>query len=285
VDNLSIRVQPGDVYGFLGPNGAGKTTAIRMILGLIRPDIGQVQIFGEGHRVRRLRGVGSMVEMPAFFDGMTGRDNLVRALAYADSIRPGSVDQSLERVGLLERADEKVKTYSLGMRQRLGIARALLGEPRLLVLDEPTNGLDPRGMKEIRDLLASLARDESLTILISSHLLSEVEQLCNRVGILDKGRMVAEGTQSELNAMLGKGDPEVELRGPDLDGLRATLGQLEGVELLESTHVQRLRVRLKGMQIWELNQRLVAAGQDIDTLLPIEGSLEESFLGLTEETL
>jgi ABC-2 type transport system ATP-binding protein len=224
-----------------------------------------------------------MVETPCFYDGMTGRENLLRSLAFADSHDLSTVDRSLDRVGLLGRAQEVVKTYSLGMRQRLGIARALLGEPRLLILDEPTNGLDPRGMKEVRDLLGGLARDKNLTVLISSHLLGEVDQLCNRIGILDKGRLVAEGTQAELGARLGTEGMEVDLRGPDLESLRLALDQLKGAKVIESPQPDRLRVVLAEMGAADLNRWLLNHDQHIDLLLPIETTLEDSYLGLTEE--
>jgi len=180
LDALTVRVLEGDVYGFLGPNGAGKTTAIRCILGLIRADAGSVTIFGERDPVRQRAHVGAMVETPAFHGWMTGRQNLERAVAFAGQGTKEDIDRALSQVGLLGRDGEKVQGYSLGMRQRLGIARTLVGRPRLLILDGPTNGLGPRGMREVRDLLSQLARDARLTIFISSHLLAEIEQLCSR---------------------------------------------------------------------------------------------------------
>ena len=207
VDRVSLRVEEGDIYGFLGPNGAGKTTAIRCILGLIRRDAGEVRIFGEAHPVRQRRGVGAVVETPAFHLGLSGRANLLRAAAYAGA-PAGDVERVLALTGLADRAGDRVRAYSLGMRQRLGIARALLGRPRLLVLDEPTNGLDPRGMHDVRRLLARLAAEEGLTVFVSSHLLAEVQQLCNRVGILHRGRLVALGTVAELRARRDAADLE-----------------------------------------------------------------------------
>jgi ABC-2 type transport system ATP-binding protein len=191
VHDLSIGVRPGEIYGFLGPNGAGKTTAIRCILGLISPTSGSVAIFGESHPVRRLRGVGAMVETPAFHGFLSGRENLLLSAAYG-GIAPQAVEDALEQVGLGDRAGDRVSEYSLGMRQRLGLARAIVGEPRLLILDEPTNGMDPRGIKEVRDLLLSLAESQGTTIFISSHLLAEVQHMCTRVGILDQGVLVSE---------------------------------------------------------------------------------------------
>ena len=193
--SLSMAIRQGEIYGFLGPNGAGKTTAIRCILGLIAMDSGSVSIFGDHDPVTRLSGVGAMVETPAFHDFMTGAENLALSAAYAD-IDEAEIPQALQSVGLMDRAHERVGAYSLGMRQRLGLARAIMGSPRLLILDEPTNGMDPRGMKDVRDLLLSLS-EHGTTILVSSHLLGEVEQFCTRVGILDGGMLVHEGDVGE----------------------------------------------------------------------------------------
>jgi ABC-2 type transport system ATP-binding protein len=191
LQSLSLAVRPGEVYGFLGPNGAGKTTAIRCILGLIAPSSGHVSIFGESDAVRRRRDVGAMVETPAFHEFLTGHENLLFSAAYAD-IDPAAIPAALEQVGLSDRCHDRVDAYSLGMRQRLGLARAILGAPRLLILDEPTNGMDPRGMKDVRDLLHRLA-EGGTTVFVSSHLLAEVAQMCGRVGILDRGILVHEG--------------------------------------------------------------------------------------------
>ena len=188
---LSFSVRKGEIYGFLGPNGAGKTTAIRCILGLIKADSGSVSIFGDHHSVSRLTGVGSMVETPAFHGFMTGHENLALSAAYA-ALEESVIPPALQAVGLADRAHEVVDGYSLGMRQRLGLARAIMGSPRLLILDEPTNGMDPRGMKDVRDLLVGLAA-QGTSILVSSHLLAEVQQFCTRVGILDHGVLVHEG--------------------------------------------------------------------------------------------
>ena len=190
--SLSMAVREGEIYGFLGPNGAGKTTAIRCILGLIAMDSGSVSIFGDQDRVCGVWGVGSMVETPAFHDFMTATENLALSAAYA-GMDEAEIPEALQAVGLASRAHERVEGYSLGMRQRLGLARAIMGSPRLLILDEPTNGMDPRGMKDVRDLLQSLS-EQGTTILVSSHLLGEVQQFCTRVGILDGGLLVHEGS-------------------------------------------------------------------------------------------
>ena len=279
VSDLNLCVQEGDVYGFLGPNGAGKTTAIRCILGLIRSNGGDVTIFGETNPVRQRAHVGAMVETPAFHRWMTAEDNLARAAAFAGIGRDG-IDAALERVGLAGRGRDRVGGYSLGMRQRLGIARALLSKPRLLILDEPTNGLDPRGMKEVRDLLATLARDEGLTIFISSHLLAEVEQLCSRVGILEHGRLIAEGTPEEL-----AGRQQVaEIGATDREALRAALATLS-IDVLAEGEQGRLRVSLSSLSAADLNRRLLDAGVQVNALIPGGRSLEDLFLSLTSEEI
>ncbi len=191
LSDLSLSVRCGEIYGFLGPNGAGKTTAIRCMLGLIRADEGHTSIFGDSDPVTRLAHVGAMVETPAFHLFLTGTENLVLSARYA-GLQLDSVRDALSAVGLADRSEDTVGSYSLGMRQRLGLARAILGQPRLLILDEPTNGMDPRGMADVRELLQRLSEEHGTTVFVSSHLLAEVEKLCTRVGILDRGRLVAE---------------------------------------------------------------------------------------------
>lgn len=285
VNNLDLRVLEGDVYGFLGPNGAGKTTAIRCILGLISKDEGSVSIFGESDPVKSRSLAGAMVETPAFHPWMSGRQNLERAVAFAGRGDAADIDRALQLVGLWGREKEPVRQYSLGMRQRLGIARCLVGKPRILILDEPTNGLDPRGMREIRDLLFNLARDTQLTIFISSHLLSEIELLCNRVGIIDGGRMIAEGTVKEL--VEGRGSvQEVELGAADLEALREALKHISGITPVEgSEDSDRVRVGLVNIDPATLNRRLAEQGISLSALVPVQRSLEELFLSLTKKVL
>jgi ABC-type multidrug transport system ATPase subunit len=284
VDALSIRVNPGDVYGFLGPNGAGKTTAIRCMIGLIRKDAGTVSIFGESDPVAARRHIGAMVETPAFHPWMSARDNLRRALDFHGRGDAADINWAIDRVGLKGREEEKVQTYSLGMRQRLGIARALAARPKLMILDEPTNGLDPRGMKEIRDLLDNLARTEGLTILISSHLLAEIQLLCTRVGIIDKGRMIAEGDVAELLAGKGRVE-EVDVGAADVAALRAALDAEAGATIVGEGEDGRLRVALEAVGPADLNRRLVQAGVEIDAFVPVRKSLEDLFLDLTSREI
>ncbi len=208
VDHVNLRVEEGELFGFLGPNGAGKTTTISMILGLLHPTAGRVEVLGEvvsPTRTGALRHVGALVGTPGFLPYLSGRENLrLLARLYPD-VDDRRVDEVLDLVGLRDAATRKVKGYSTGMRQRLGLAAALLHRPRLLVLDEPTSGLDPIGMKEMRELLRTLA-DGGTTIFLSSHLLHEVEQICDRVAILNRGRILAEGEVREL--LEGKRDLE-----------------------------------------------------------------------------
>jgi ABC-2 type transport system ATP-binding protein len=280
---LDLTVYAGDVYGFLGPNGAGKTTAIRCILGLIRRTAGEVAIFGVRDPVAARRSVGAIVETPAFHDWMSGRDNLRVACAYA-GIQSGAtepeIDRVLERVGLAERARDRAGTYSLGMRQRLGIARALLGKPRLLILDEPTNGLDPRGMREVRDLVRSLALHDQITIVVSSHLLAEVQAICNRVAILQEGGLKAEGKVEDL---LAARQPRrlVEIGSADVAALTAALEPLAGVTVVGPGEGGRLRVALDELGPAELLRALVQQGVPVEAFVPENRSLEDVFLEVT----
>jgi ABC-2 type transport system ATP-binding protein len=200
VDDISFDVYAGEVFGFLGPNGAGKTTTIRMLVGLISPTHGSVQICGFDVRRRfehAMRCVGCIVETPDLYRFMTGRENLEH-FARMLKVQDGEVDRVASLVGMAHRLDQRVGTYSLGMRQRLGIAQAMLGSPRLLILDEPANGLDPAGIREIRELLRRLAEERGMAVFVSSHLLAEIELMCDRVAIIHKGKLLRTGTVSEL---------------------------------------------------------------------------------------
>lgn len=282
VHELNLRVEQGDLYGFLGPNGAGKTTAIRAILGLIQRDAGSVEVFGERHPVRQRAEIGSLVETPTFNEWLSGRNNLRVAAAYAGRGNEVDIDEALERVGLRERAGERVGGYSLGMKQRLGIARALLGKPRLLVLDEPTNGLDPRGIKEIRELLRDLVRRDRLTVFVSSHILAEVQAMCNRVGILDRGVLKEEGTMAELVRRLG-GVVQAEVGVATADRPRAleVFARVGGVAVVGEADEGRILVALSGTDAAALNRALVEGGVGVHALVPRAGTLEELFLSVT----
>ncbi len=201
VDNLNLKVMKGDVYGFLGRNGQGKTTIIRMITGLIFPDSGDVMINGYNLKTdfkRAISQVGAIVESPTFYEYLSGYENLSLMANLVPSLDKSRIDEVLEIVRLTSRAKDKVKTYSLGMKQRLGIANALLNDPQLIILDEPTNGLDPQGMKEIKEMIVQLSSEKNITFFISSHLLHEMQQLCNRIGIINDGKLLVEGNVNEL---------------------------------------------------------------------------------------
>jgi ABC-2 type transport system ATP-binding protein len=287
VDGLDLTVERGELYGFLGPNGAGKTTTIRMALGLIHPSAGEVELLDErvgtrGH-LEALTRVGALIEEPAFYRYLSGRRNLI-CFARAGGTRPDvrarlrRVDQVLEQVGLADARNKRVKAYSQGMRQRLGIALALLGRPDVLVLDEPTNGLDPQGMREIRTLLRGLA-DDGTTVFVSSHLLSEVEVMCDRVGVLSHGRLVAEGPPSNLR---GSAD-RIRLEVDDPDRALEILEGLPGARVVDRSG-SVLRVRLEAPATpGAVNAALVRAGVEVSVLAPERDTLEDVFLSLVED--
>ena len=290
VDGVDLSVDRGELYGFLGPNGAGKTTTIRMALGLIHPTAGDVELLGR--RVRAgdapLERVGAIVEEPAFWNYLSGAKNLeyfARAGRGRDVTGTGCrlrrIDAALETAGLAAAAGKRVKAYSQGMRQRLGIALALLGEPELLVLDEPTNGLDPSGMRDIRVLLRALA-DGGTTIFVSSHLLAEVEAMCDRVGVMAQGRLVAEGLPATLRGAVDRVRVEVDdvalaaRIAAGVDGVSLDRPQAEG-------GAGALRAVLdEGVTPADLNAALVAGGVRVGALVPERDSLEDVFLHLVE---
>ncbi|MFN2388205.1 MAG: ABC transporter ATP-binding protein [Actinomycetota bacterium] len=279
VDGLDLVVPEGGVFGFLGPNGAGKTTTIRCLLGLVRPSAGRCRLLGAdcATRLHEVVGrVGSIVEAPALFPGFSGRRNL-ELLARVDGIGRDSVERMLERVGLADRAHHRVKTYSMGMRQRLGIAAALLKDPEVLILDEPANGLDPAGIKEVRDLLRGLGR-EGRTVFVSSHILGEVRQTCDHVAILARGRCVALGPVEEvLQEAHGAG---LLVRIDDPRRAAETLARAG----IASTPVDRgLRVDVPHADAARVTRVLADDGLYLSELRPDEVDLETVFLQLTAE--
>jgi ABC-2 type transport system ATP-binding protein len=280
VDNVDLTVKAGDVYGYLGPNGAGKTTSLRMLLGLIRPDEGSAKLFGRDplvEGVRALDGVAGFVEAPRYYPYMSGRRNLELAAALDGGDAAARIDEALDTVDLADRARDKVGGYSHGMRQRLGIAGALLRDPRLLLLDEPTTGLDPAGMRDMRVLIRRLA-DQGMTVLLSSHLMAEVEELCDRVAIIGSGRVLYEGSLPELIASTAG---RYELRTTD-DARAAEL--LEGqpaVEGLDRT-ARGITFRSSERTVEALTITLGGAGIGIAALIPRSATLEELFFRMTE---
>ncbi|WP_255608750.1 ABC transporter ATP-binding protein [Micromonospora sp. PLK6-60] len=277
VADLDLRVREGEIFGFLGPNGAGKTTSMRMLVGLIRPSAGQVRVLGRPPGVpEQLSAVGALIESPTFYPHLSGRDNLRLAARYSGNSED-VVERSLAEVGLSDRAGSRFREYSLGMKQRLGVAAALLKQPRLLILDEPTNGLDPAGVSEIRELLRALGR-RGQTVLLSSHVLVEVEQVCDRIAVIDKGRLVATGIPDELRARLGTG--LLVVVADPVDKAAACLRDDSRVRRVDIVDGQ-LRVATGPDLAAELNRRLVEAGVSVRELRPVRHSLEEAFLELT----
>lgn len=279
VDGVSIEVHRGDIFGFLGANGAGKTTTIRMILGLIRPSAGRVEVLGQPMPAARrtaLARVGAIVETPAFYGYLPARTNLELLAAMSGGATRERIRAVLEIVRLTGRERDPVRTYSTGMRQRLGIAQALLPDPELILLDEPSAGLDPRGMKEMRDLILELNRAHGLTICLSSHLLAEVQQMCNRIAIVDKGRLLYQG---EVDRLLC-GMETYRLRLAPIDAARAALAgfpEVRGVRGEDGV----LLADLPGERVPDLNAHLVARGVRVYEITRAT-SLEDVFLKLTE---
>jgi ABC-2 type transport system ATP-binding protein len=272
VENLNLTVPSGEVYGFLGPNGAGKTTTLRMLLGLTRPTSGSLRVFGKTPSAGYLSQVGALIEGPAFYPYLSGLENL-RVLAGHAGVRRTRVDAVLETVDLAERAKDKYRTYSLGMKQRLGLAAALLKEPRLLILDEPTNGLDPVGMADMRTLLRKLAA-EGVTVLLSSHLLAEVEQICDRFGVITNGHLVAETTIAELRA-----GGTLRVRAEPSDRAKTHLVSLVGAAAVHADGAA-FDVRVAPGEAGRINTALVTAGVSVHELRWREPDLEQNFLEL-----
>jgi len=254
VDDVNLTVRRGEVYGFLGPNGAGKTTTLRMLLGLIRPTAGVAVVLGAAPGAPAgVRRVGALIEGPGFYPYLSGRDNL-RVMARYQGVAEVAVDEVLDRVDLRSRGGDKFKAYSLGMKQRLGVASALLGDPDLLVLDEPTNGLDPAGMADMRRLLVDLAA-QGQTVLLSSHLLTEVQEICDRVGVIDNGRLLVESTVAEL-----RGATALLVRGEPLDLVLAVAMEVAGDDAVELVDTRVVRVAADGSRAPVLTRALVDAG-------------------------
>ena len=278
VDGVDLRIPRGSAFGYLGPNGAGKTTLIRMLLGLTSASSGTMQLRGLPVPERRgeaLAGVGAIVEEPRFHPFLTGRENLEIVAAAREPAAHGRIEGALDLVGLAARADERVKQYSLGMRQRLGVARALLGDPELLILDEPTNGLDPAGILEFRGLVRRLV-GEGRTVVLSSHLLDEVEKICDAVAIVDHGRVVWQGAIDAIH----DGRRTILVAVDDQPAALALLDRHE-VEVTADGLLVRLPAEAGSDVVADLNRRLVNAGVGVNRLELSRASLEERFLEIT----
>lgn len=281
VKQLNMQVEPGEVYGFLGPNGAGKTTTIRMIVGLAKPTEGTIRIMGhdvQHDRGAALRHVGAIVENPELYSYLTGRQNLLHFARLSSLVAPARrIDEVADLVGLADRIDEKVRRYSLGMRQRLGVAQALLAKPKLLVLDEPTNGLDPAGIREFRAMIRDLAAS-GMSVFVSSHLLNEIQLMCDRVAILNGGRIITEQRVEDLvssaisSVLVRVNDVEVALQVAAAAGVPADV-------MAE----KQLRFLMSEQAIPALVRELVARQLEVYAIEPERNSLEDAFLHLTDE--
>lgn len=284
VDALEFNVLKGDVFGFLGPNGAGKSTTIRMILSLIFPSSGSIKIFGISlleNRKEILSNVGAIVEKPDFYNYLSALKNLqILAKISGKEVSQNRIMELLELVGLKDRAKSKVKTYSHGMKQRLGIAQALLSNPELVVLDEPTTGLDPQGMKEIRDLIIRLSKDENKTIFLSSHILSEIELVANRMLIINKGNKIVEGKVDEL---LKSNVLKVTIEVDKPEESKNILQNTSWYKNIESIQGNKINFNLEQEDIPALNKYLVQNGIMVSALIPVR-SLEDYFLSITAQT-
>jgi ABC-2 type transport system ATP-binding protein len=275
VSDLTLDISPGQVFGFLGPNGAGKTTTIRMMVGLM--SISKGDIFISGHSVKNefekaVAQVGAIVENPEMYKFLTGYQNLVHFARMSPGVTKERIAETIERVGLTARIHDKVKTYSLGMRQRLGVAQAILHKPKLLVLDEPTNGLDPQGIRELRDYLRQLTQEEGITVFVSSHLLSEMELMCDTVAIIQNGKLI---DVRNLRAEAGS-DALIEVAFELNDADRAA-------DLIQGAVVQGnvLVMRVSREQIPDINAKLVSVGFQVYGIRNVTHTLEEQFLQVT----
>lgn len=284
VRDLNLEVFRGDVFGFLGPNGAGKSTTIRMILSLIKPTEGTVNLFGkgiQGNRKSTLQKVGEIVESPDFYDYLSAYRNLDIVGALYGGVTKKRILEVLELVGLADRAQDKVKTYSHGMKQRLGIAQALLPDPELIILDEPTSGLDPQGMKDVRELIKTLAFVKGKTIFLSSHILHEIEMVANRMAIINQGKLVVQG---EVSKLLDEGEQYVVLKATPKDRVERILKSKDS-KVTQFSFVQgAFKITMKFGDIPQLNAALVKQAVKVHSIVP-RRSLEDYFLTITESAL
>ncbi|WP_088227468.1 ABC transporter ATP-binding protein [Desulfosporosinus sp. FKB] len=279
IKHIDLTLYPSQIFGFLGPNGAGKTTTIRMIVGLIRPTEGSVTICGHSVSrdfVKAMSNVGCIIESPDMYKYLTGMENLLQYAAMNKTIGRQRVHDVVEMVGLQHRINDKISTYSLGMRQRLGIAQALLSRPKLLILDEPTNGLDPAGITEFRNLIRRLAYEEGMTVFVSSHLLLEIEEICDTVSIIKQGTVIKTGAVQEL---LHEDKIEWQLNDPQKAiALLDEHWNIKAVQLKKNT----VSARLGEPSLAEINELLIKEGLELTYCSSKQNTLEDLFLGLTE---
>lgn len=282
VDNISFEAKAGEVFGFLGPNGAGKTTTIKMITGLLHADEGAISI--NGYDVSRkyekaMADIGCIVENPEMYDYLTGMQNLKQYARMRKGVTQERIDEVVELVGLKTRIHDKVKKYSLGMKQRLGVAQAILHRPRLLVLDEPTNGLDPAGIRELRDIFKKLAHEEGVCVFISSHLMSEMQLMCDRAGIIVNGRLETVKTIDELTHFVQGSGSIYRYRVSDATKAQGLIAQIPGITCSGSG--EYLELQMDDEEMARLNALLIGQGIRILAIIPYENSLEDAFMEIT----
>lgn len=280
VNQIDLSIDQGDIYGFLGPNGAGKTTTIRMLLGLIKPSAGQINIFGKDlatNKINILKGIGSLVEYPSYYGNLTGYENLEAIRRLLRVQNKNRVLEILKTIGLTSAKDKLVKNYSLGMKQRLGIGIALLGSPKLLILDEPTNGLDPSGIQEIRELIKKLPREFGITIMISSHLLSEVDQMANKVGIINQGQLIFQDRIEELRR---KSAPKIQIKVNN-PSLAKTILNNDGLDVTLSSNGEIVINENDDSKVAYIANQLFRQQLDIYRIQEEKRSLEAIFLDIT----
>lgn len=281
VANVNIHIKKGEIYGFLGPNGAGKTTVMKMLTNLWKPTTGTVELFGSILRkdsYEVLKRMGSIIEFPTFYDHLSGRENLMLHCEYMGYYCKGSVEEALKMLDLAEAADRPAKSYSLGMRQRLGIARAILCKPELLILDEPVNGLDPAGMKKIRDLFRMLCTEYGMTLMISSHLLPEIESIADTVGVISRGKLVKEISMKEITEM---NTAYVEVTVEDTNKAVYVLADKLGAGNFKVVDDGKVRIYDSGITTRDIAEELAANGAGLITVSRHAESLEDYFLKVT----
>jgi ABC-2 type transport system ATP-binding protein len=280
VDHLSLEVHPGEMVGFLGPNGAGKSTTLYMIAGLVHPSAGTIEVFG--HNVQRrfkdaMQHAAAMVETPAFYEFLSGRKNLALVGRLRGNVSESQIEDILNHVGLYDRRNDKVATYSHGMKQRLGLGATMLGNPRLLLLDEPTNGMDPEATREILTLLRERVRNEGLAVFLSSHLLYEVEEYCDRILVINEGRLIASGEVSDILAPDNVVRVTFSGRVPDCSDLVAQ----DGIDRAEIVSDDSLEITLSSRDAGWLNDYLLRGGYRVSALVPKQKTLKDFFLSIT----
>lgn len=283
VTDVNIHVKKGEIYGFLGPNGAGKTTVMKMITNLWKPTKGTVELFGktlETTSYEVLKRMGSIIEFPTFYEHISGKDNLQLHCEYMGYYNKGSIDEVLEMLNLGEAANKPVKSYSLGMKQRLGIARAILCKPELVVLDEPTNGLDPAGMKQLRDLFKMLCSEYGITLIISSHLLSEIESIADKIGVINHGRMMKEISMKEISEM---NTAYIELAVTDTQKAAYVLAEKMELNNFKIINDSKIRIYEVNVTIQKISKELMLNGVEITSINKHTETLEDYFLKMTAE--